>query len=156
MVWKLLQDGKTITYVAKTLCIPRSTITSIKRRVELQGSMENIPIQGRKSIVSTRDYQKLEGLVKSHRRENLKDITDSFNENRERSVSKWTVQLYLHKNGLLDGYQKRNLSFEKLIGKKRRAFCREKRKLTVDNYWRKVNFSDESKIVVGQDSLVYI
>lgn len=36
MVWKLLQDGKTITYVAKTLCIPRSTITSFKKRVELQ------------------------------------------------------------------------------------------------------------------------
>lgn len=110
MVWKLLQDGKTITYVAKTLCIPRSTITSIKRRVELQGSMENFPIQGRKSIVSTRDYQKLEGLVKSHRRENLKDITDSFNENRERSVSKWTVQLYLHKNGFV-----RRVSEKKLV-----------------------------------------
>lgn len=60
------------------------------------------------------------------------------------------------KMDLLDGYQKRNLSFEKLIGKKHRAFCRAKRKLTVDNYWRKVNFPDESKFVVGQDSLVYI
>lgn len=110
MVWKLLQDGKTITYGAKTLCIPRSTITCFKKRVERQSSMENIPIQGRKSIVSTRDYQKLEGLVKSHRRENLKDITDSFNENRERSVSKWTAQLYLHNNGFV-----RRVSEKKLV-----------------------------------------
>lgn len=84
-----------------SLGIPSSTITSFKKRVELRGSVENIPIQGRKSIVSTRDHQKLEGLVKSHRRENLKDITDSFNENRERPVSNWTVQFYLHKNGFV-------------------------------------------------------
>ena len=40
--------------------------------------------------------------------------------------------------------------------KKRVAWCREKRNLTVDNYWNKVISSDESKIVIGHDSRVYI
>ena len=40
--------------------------------------------------------------------------------------------------------------------KKRLSWCREKRKLSVDNHWKKIIFSDESKIVVGQDSRIYI
>ena len=40
--------------------------------------------------------------------------------------------------------------------RKRLSWCREKRKLTVENYWKKVIFLDESKIVVGQDSRVYV
>lgn len=35
MIWKLLQDGKTIIYVSERLGIPRSTITSFKKHVEL-------------------------------------------------------------------------------------------------------------------------
>lgn len=88
MAWKLLQD----TYVSETLGIPRSTITSFKKRVELRGSLENIPRRVRKSTVSTRDYRKLERLVKSYRRDNFKDITDNFNENSERPESKRIVQ----------------------------------------------------------------
>lgn len=39
MVWKLLQEGKTIMYVSERLGIPRSTITSFKKLVDLQGSL---------------------------------------------------------------------------------------------------------------------
>lgn len=34
MVWKMLQDGKTITYVSEIFGKPRSTISSFKKRVE--------------------------------------------------------------------------------------------------------------------------
>lgn len=60
MVWKLLKDGKTIFYVSETLGIPRSTITSFKERVNLRGSLENIPRRARNSIMSIHDYRKLE------------------------------------------------------------------------------------------------
>lgn len=129
MAWKLLQD----TYVSETLGIPRSTITSFKKRVELGGSLENIPRRVRKSTVSTRDYRKLERLVKSYRRDNFKDITDNFNENSERPVSKRIVQLYLHKNRFVSRVSKKELVNRKVNRKKRLAWCREKRKLTVDN-----------------------
>lgn len=156
MVWKMLEDGKTITYVSETFGIPRSTISSLKKRVERRGSIENIPRRGRKSTMTSRDYRKLERLVKTYRRESLKDITDQFNENRERPVSKRTVQLHLHKNGFVRRVAKKKLVIREVNRKKRLSWCREKRKLTVGNYWRKVIFSDESKIVVGQNSRVYI
>lgn len=76
MVWKMLEDGKTITYVSETFGIPRSTISSLKKRVERRGSIENIPRRGRKSTMTSRDYRILERLVKTHRRESLKDITN--------------------------------------------------------------------------------
>lgn len=45
MVWKMLQDSTTITYVSVTFGISRSTILSFKKRVKQQGSMKkkNIP-----------------------------------------------------------------------------------------------------------------
>lgn len=142
----MLQDGKTITYVSETFGKPRSTISSFKKRVEQRGYIENIARRGRKSTVTSRNY----------RRESLKDITDQFNENRERLVSKRTVQLHLHKNGFVRRVAKTKLVIREVNRKKRLSWCREKRKLTVGNYWRKVIFSDESKIVVGQNSRVYI
>ena len=40
--------------------------------------------------------------------------------------------------------------------KKRLAWCREKRRVTVENFWKKVIFSDESKIMIWHDSRVLV
>lgn len=130
MVWKMLQEGKTITYLSETFGIPRSTISSFKKRVEQRGYIENIPRRGRKSTVTSRDYRKLERLVKTHRRESLKDITDQFNENRERPVSKRTVQLHLHKNGFVRRVAKKKLVIREVNRKK--AFVLVQRKEKID------------------------
>ena len=73
VAWKLLQEGKSITYVSETLGVTRSTIGSFKKRVERRGSTENIPRRGRTPSVTARDYRKLERLVKTNRRESLQD-----------------------------------------------------------------------------------
>lgn len=71
-------------------------------------------------------------------------------------MSKRTVQLYLHKNGFVRRVSKKKLVIIGVNKKKRLAWCRKKRKLTVDNYSKNVIFSDESKFVVGKNSRVYI
>ena len=40
--------------------------------------------------------------------------------------------------------------------KKRVKWCKQQRSRTVDNYWKKVIFSDESQIVLGTNNCVYI
>ena len=40
--------------------------------------------------------------------------------------------------------------------KKRVKWCKERRGRTVDNYWKKEIFSDESQIVLGTNNRVYI
>ena len=71
------------------------------------------------------------------------------------TLSKRTVQLHLHKNGFVRRVAKKKVVSREVNRKKRLSWCREKRKLSVDNYWKKIIFSDESKIVVGQDSRIY-
>ena len=127
------------------LGVTRSTIGIFKKRVERRGSTENIPRPGRTPSVTARDYRKLERLVKTNRRESLQDITDRFNENRQQK-DKRTVQLHLHKNGFVRRVAKKKVVIREVNRKKRLSWCREKRKLSVDNYWKKIIFSDESKI----------
>lgn len=47
VVRKLLNEGKTIRFVADTLGIPKSTIGDLKRRIEERGTVENIKRSGR-------------------------------------------------------------------------------------------------------------
>lgn len=54
-------------------------------------------------------------------------------------------------------FPKRKLFWRRSIEKRDcHAWCREKRRLTTDNFWIKVIFSDESKIMIGHDSRVHV
>ena len=52
VAWKLLQEGKSITYVSETLGVTRSTKRSFKKRIERRGSTENISRRGRTPSVT--------------------------------------------------------------------------------------------------------
>ena len=88
--------------------------------------------------MTTRDYRKLERLVKTNRRESLQDITDMFNENRQQPMSKRTVQLYIHKNGFVRRVARNKVVIREVNRKKRLSWCREKRNLSVNNYWEQI------------------
>ena len=152
----LLESGKSVRCVANLLRIPKSTIGDLKRRIEERGTIENIHRSGRTRVVTPRDYRQLERLVKTNRRDSLSDITLKFNENRDKPIAKRTLQFHLHKHGYNRRVAKKRVVVRDVNRKKRLSWCREKRKLTVDNYWKKVIFSDESKIVIGRDSRVYV
>lgn len=71
----------------------------------------------------------------------------------EQPVSKRTMQLHLHKNGFVRRVAKKKLVIRENNRKKTLVMVQRKEKI---DYWRKVIFSDESKIVIGQNSRVYI
>lgn len=60
----------------------------------------NIKRNGRLSSIKERAYRKLERLVKRNSRDNVTDITskNKFNDKREVSISKHTVQFNLHRH----------------------------------------------------------
>lgn len=152
---KLFKEGETIDYVSNTLHILRSTVGSLKKHIEQRGSIENIPRRGMTPSVTARNYRKLERLVKVNRRDKLQDITSKFNENMERLISKRTLQFHLHKNWYRRSVSKKKVVVKYVNRRKRLSWCREKQKIKEENYWKKV-ISDESKIVVGQYSRVYV
>ena len=99
------------------------------------------------------EAQQLERLFKANRRDTLSDITLKFNENNVNPVAKRTLLYHLH--------AKRP---EKKIGDKRsqqkKRRCQEKQRWSVENNWKRnwkrIIFSEESKIMIGHDEQVYV
>jgi hypothetical protein len=137
--------------IARVLPQPRSTISYIIRRFREAGTVEHRPRSERLRAVDDRDYRQLEKIVKTERRAPLKEITSKFNEERNVSVSKWTVRRRPREcaeRGLWS-----SLTIEQ---KKRLAWCREKRWWTTQYQWSKIIFSDESQVCIGKDVRVYV
>lgn len=65
-----------------------------------------------------------------NRRESLSNISSKYNEGKTETVSKKKVVV------------------KEVNRQKKLAWCREKRRRTVQNNWNKVTFSDESKIMI--------
>jgi transposase len=155
VIVELLQSGYSRRKISEMLKLPKSTVIDVCKKFSESGSVENKPRSGRPPKIKPRDYRQLERIVKTNRRCSLSDITAKFNEERQNPVSKRTVQHNLHKNNYRRSVAKKKLVIKEVNRKKRLAWCRGKRQWTVDN-WKRVIFSDESKIMIGHDERVRI
>lgn len=68
------------------------------------------------------------------------------------SILKCTVQRFLKEQG----YKRKGMVVCEENQKKRFSWCFEKRRLTAEQHWNKVIFSDESQIVIGENHRVYV
>ncbi|XP_062566847.1 uncharacterized protein LOC134229158 [Saccostrea cucullata] len=154
----LIQSGLSRHKVSEMLKIPKSTVIDVARKFFATGSVENKPRSGRPAKMKEMDYRGLERLVKTHRRESLSDITLKFNEGRTESetVSKRTIQRHLKNHEYRRCVSKKKLVVKEVNRRKRLAWCREKRRWTVQSNWNKVIFSDEINIMTGHDQRVHI
>jgi transposase len=138
--------------IARVLQQPRSTISYIIRRFREAGTVEHRPRSERLRAVDDRDYRQLEKIVKTERRAPLIEITAKFNEERNVSVSKWTVRRRLRDHGFSKRVCRKRVVVKFDNRKKKRlAWCREKRWWTTQYQWSKIIFSDESQVCIGKD-----
>ena len=142
--------------LSRMLNILRTTITSILSKYRRTGTVETLTRSGRKRSFTNRDRNALKHLVKSNRRLTIQDITAKLNEYKTKTFSQRTVQRVLHSEGYNRRLAKKKMVVRKANRKKRVKWCTERRSRTVDNYWEKVMFSDESQIVLGTNNRVYI
>ncbi|CAG2245621.1 unnamed protein product [Mytilus edulis] len=141
--------------IVKLTGIKQSTVYSFLKKYELRGDIENIRRTGRPKSFHDRDMRKLSRCVKKHRRKSLSEITNTFNESIDGPFSKQNVERKLHS----DGFHKRSVkkkSIREVNKKKQVAYCRGNLHKTVNAHWSKVIFSDECKVVIGQDSRVSV
>ena len=136
--------------------IPRTTITSVLSKYRRTGTVETLTRSGRKRIFTKRDRNALKRLVKSNRRLTLLDISSKLNECKTKTLSQKTVQREWHSEGYKRRLAKKKKVVREVNRKKRVKWCKQRRSRTVDNYWKKVIFSDESQIVLGTNNRVYI
>jgi transposase len=95
----LFKNKEKISDIAWVLQQPRSIKSDIIRRFREAGTVENCLRLGRPAAMDDRDYRHSEKIVKTERRALLVEITAKFNEERNGSVSKWTVRRRLRDRG---------------------------------------------------------
>ena len=105
--------------------------------------------------MSKRGKRHLERIVKSNRRNSFQAICHEFNEGKKQILSKRTIQRKLHESGFKKRSMKKKLIVREVNKKKRLSWCHEKRRWTIEQ-WKKVIFSDESKVVIGKDQRIQI
>ena len=84
-----------------------STVRRIVQKYNKHKTVTNLKGRGRKRLLNEHDVRQLKRVVTSERRAALAEITDSFNQCREKQVSSVTVRRSLHDEGITDAYQKK-------------------------------------------------
>ena len=89
------------------------------------------------------------------RETSLSDITNRFNNSENINVCKKTMWRFIRIKGYCQCLCRKKIRISEVNRKKRVTWCKEKRRWPFDD-WKKVIFSDESQIVIGNDNQVYI
>ena len=112
----------------------------------MTGTVKTSTRSGRKKSFTNKDRNNLKRLVKSNRRLTLPNITAKLNECKTKTFSQKTVQRVLHSEGYKGRLAKKKMVVREANRKNRVKWCKERRGRTVDNYWKRVIFSDEIKV----------
>ena len=153
---KLHSKGISGRKIAELTDISRATIQKFLKRFDERGHIENKPRSGRPKISGIRDDNALSRLVKRNRRQTLKDLTVKLNESIPVRVSETTVKRKLKR---LE-YERRPVRKTTTISEKNRtarvSWCHERKNWTVDEKWKYILFSDETKVVLDKDRKIYV
>ena len=136
--------------------IPRRTIGSVIKKFKESGSVENRSGRGRKRLFTDKDINQHSRVVKQNRRRPLQDIATIINEGKDHTFSAKTVQRKLTDLEYKRRVAKKQVVVREVNKKKRVAWAKERKNWTVDGEWRSWIFSDESQIVIGKNSRIYI
>ena len=129
---------------------PKSTIHDTIERYCETGTVTPAPRTGRPPILTDRDKRHLEIVVRTNRRQTIKQIHTNFVQSTGTAVSEWTVKRALYESG----YNSRVAARKPLISSKNKKdrvqWCREHREWTADD-WKKVIWSDESRFTLFEN-----
>ena len=154
--YKQATNNLTITQIAKKLSRGCLTASNVVLKFKSTGSHHKKKRPGLKEKLSSRDQRKLARLIKSNRSDSIRHILGEYNEYNDCEISKRTLDRYRKKLG----FSRRRVWKNQVQGKRHRL-ARVKwavlpKGLTVDNFWKKVIFTDQCTIKVGQRNRVWV
>ena len=135
--------------IGTQLRIPRQTITDFLTRYRKRQSIENLPRPGRPRKTSNITNRWLVRNAESDTRVPFQELRNILNIN----ISKRTLQRRLHEAGIRKWRAVKRALLTQNDAKKRRKWAREHRHWTADD-WRRVIWSDESRVKRNSDSSV--
>jgi transposase len=136
--------------------VPRTTISSILKKFEEEGTVETKPRSGRRVLFTARDTTAAVRLVKKERKATLADITAKLNQEKDQTFCQKTVVRKLHQEGYRRRLAKKKMVVRLVNKRKRVVWCQERRHWKTDEQWKTMIFSDESQVVIGTDNRVYL
>lgn len=152
-VLALVEGGRhTIREITDITCVPKSTVYDIKTR----GIPTTKPKLGRPKKLSAYDKRRIGRYIiksKTTRRESCESIIDALHLN----VCPNTLMSAIQELGYIRGVARRRPLLKKLDYKRRLKFAREHKNWTIED-WKRVIFTDEMSIKVGQEraSVVFV
>ena len=154
--YQMVQDGYNYSQVEQKLGINRKTVRLLVRKYNKDKIFTRKKGSGRKKSYTARDSRKLKRMIKSGACETAVDIQRSLDENELKCDSLPTIRRILHSKGLNGRVKVKKPLLNGWNKKRRLVFAKRYKNWTV-NDWKKVLFSDETKIRrCGSDGRVYI
>jgi transposase len=143
------------TDIGKELNVPSSTVKSVLKRFVERGTLDNKRASGRPKKLSNRNQRSLCRLTRTNRRFSLAKVTALYNAGAQTQVSEVTARRILHENGMFGHAAAKKLQLPHHIRVARLRWCRSRHHLG-DDYWRRVIFSDETRVGLSSDGRVYV
>ena len=152
----MARGGLSISKIDAETKRPRGTVATMLRRFRISGNVQTGPRSGRPLVTTSRDERSLARLVKANRRATAKILTKKWNEVTQKKVSEMTTRRRLRSLGY-NGRQARKKPYISSKNKKKRVeWARVMRKKNLA-YWKKIVFTDESKIKIsGSDGRMFV
>ena len=148
--------GEKQSDLADIFSVNKSTISRLVKKYNEGESLERSSNRGRKSLIDERGDRILIRTVKKNRRQTLSEIVDNFNEHAPQNVSLRTIQRRLHFHGINRHKVRKTLTVSDINRKRRIQWCKRMKNHEIDQYWRKVIFSDETQIVISNENRLYV
>ncbi len=145
----LLLQNHSIRAISKMLSIPKSSIYDKAKEMGLKTNNR----AGRKKILSPQDVTFAITQLSSNKTNTVEKLTKTLNERNGTKISRQSLSRELHNAGMRAKMKKKKPAISEKNRKERLAFAKSHKDWTVDD-WKRVVFSDESKINrFGSDGL---
>ena len=122
-VVSLYYSGIRQAEISRRLGIPRTTISSVIDRFRKRGNVGNIQRKVAPAKLSRRDSRTIWRTVKINKKWSLSDITALFNQHRDSSVSKRTIQRQLYSEGYHRRVVRKRIRIREVNRKNRIYWC---------------------------------
>lgn len=150
--WEDKENGEqSSSALSRRFNLPRTTIQGIIKRYKESGTVADKKGRGRKSALTVRETREIVRKVKLNPFLSAPKLQKIIEDDFEKVVSSQTVRNYIHREGLRARTPRKKPFISKTNKKKRLQFARKHVKKPVE-YWKRVLWSDETKInLFGSD-----
>jgi transposase len=143
----LLEEGYTSRQIAFREKVAHSTVIRINQKLKLTGNLQNRPKTGRPRLFNKRYERRIIRYILTGDCSTAVDIQNKLKIHEEIDVSAETIRRILKRNGFKSKIKSKKPFLSKKHKRQRLNFAQKYKNWTVED-WKKIIWSDESKVML--------